>query len=216
MNIYTQYRLFKWPKFRAGEFSAGLSEAGRMLGYSADNVRVSISGRLGDGTDFYRVLKFGEDIDAICDLKPLQITVYFEPADSLPKIEAKLRKGHYEDEFKIIVAAEKAVWCQKTLDALESTLSLTVVHDSQAKNELNNRPIKSKTTQQSILNNYVADTQNDLSVPEKVTLKWLYSHVPIKFWWLLIVLTFTAFMAGVLAARLSIIQELVSLIFKLK
>lgn len=46
------------------------------------------------------------------------------------------------------------------------------------------------------------------SMPEKITLAWLFHNVPYKFWLWLVGLLFTAFIAGVQSTKLTLVQEL--------
>ena len=50
--------------------------------------------------------------------------------------------------------------------------------------------------------------QSRLQPPEKVTLRWLYNHVPSSFWIWLVGIFFAVFVAGVGLGRLKFIQEL--------
>lgn len=49
--------------------------------------------------------------------------------------------------------------------------------------------------------------QPPLSPPEKITLQWLFDHVPISMWLALAGVLVTVFMLGINAAKLSIFQE---------
>ncbi|RMH45687.1 MAG: hypothetical protein D6694_04415 [Gammaproteobacteria bacterium] len=51
----------------------------------------------------------------------------------------------------------------------------------------------------------------ELSPPEKVTLAWLWKHVPARFWASAIGILFAAFMLGIQASRLSLIKEMFGL-----
>lgn len=54
--------------------------------------------------------------------------------------------------------------------------------------------------------------QEPLAIPEKITLRWLFNHVPYTYWVAFIGLLFAAFSLGVAAiARLSIAQEWVGI-----
>ncbi len=54
----------------------------------------------------------------------------------------------------------------------------------------------------------------ELQPPEKVTLNWLYTHVPYTFWIWLGGIFLAGFAAGVTLGRLPLIQQLLSLYFK--
>ena len=55
-------------------------------------------------------------------------------------------------------------------------------------------------------------TQEPLAIPERVTLRWLFNHVPYSYWVAFIGLLFAAFSLGVAAtAKLSIVQEWVGI-----
>ena len=51
----------------------------------------------------------------------------------------------------------------------------------------------------------------ELSPPEKVTLAWLWKHVPARFWISAIGILFAAFMLGIQASRLSLVKEMFGL-----
>ncbi len=55
-------------------------------------------------------------------------------------------------------------------------------------------------------------TQEPLAIPEKITLRWIFNHVPYTYWVAFIGLLFAAFSLGVTAAaKLSIVQEWVGI-----
>jgi AbiTii-like protein len=55
-----------------------------------------------------------------------------------------------------------------------------------------------------------ASTRNEnLTMPDRITLKWLWQYVPIHFWFWFSSLIVSAFVAGVFGGQLSIVEELV-------
>jgi len=55
------------------------------------------------------------------------------------------------------------------------------------------------------------ENKNKLAYPEKVTLKWLYNHVDLKFWSGLAALVLLVFSAGVTSSKFELVREIYGL-----
>lgn len=64
------------------------------------------------------------------------------------------------------------------------------------------------------LNNIHSETESKESIhyPDKITLKWLYTHVPYRFWTYLLSLLFVAFILGTTLANTKLYKSLIDLI----
>ena len=100
--------------------------------------------------------------------------------------------------------------CPHFLQAENFLVSVSRDQYTQEKVESNTPHFEEPLAMQSSLPTSVS-AKTDLPVPERVTLRWLFQHVPVGLWVSATALLFAVFVAGVQSSRLSIAREVFGL-----
>lgn len=208
---FSQTQLFKQQRLALGTLETATHEAQKQTGVDKAQILIDASYNHADGFSENKNLTIADlaSIDQVKD-KPSQLTLNFIDQGTQVLFVLLYDQG---DKLAIYVSAQSPEICRMVVRIFVAVLhlepnessTLPLPPETKEKNHKTPNKVLAPEIATSALNDL---PPSDLPVPEKVTLAWLFKHIPAWLWFSAFGTLFVAFVTGLKLGQLKLFQDI--------